>query len=365
MDIQFNDDDLNGECLIGNPEGEKLEMTPATRVVFPHNTPAAANNAPATNVAFSNAQAQAFVLAQMNALRAYDGQISINVAAAVSYIRFLAARKGLISPDFQTATYNVNYNDAVRLPANANVDGALGDWDEARLRAAFSGDFKRRIRNQFSDLVCMVAYMFRVRGHHFLPDMDAKYDVLWQRCLRRVEEKPANWEFIARHALHAVMPQVLDTFWHNCVNQSVCSGALIKRYDSAPAGSSGILALQKGVDDIRLVLPGAFDLVADQVQALSEISESIKGSRWGASVNHNYYGVPRIRIDEAAVGVLASVTLGVYAQLAPNAQVRNAPSLKRLAELAPVTGGAIGRMAMATVQSGKQLLLKNEEEEID
>jgi hypothetical protein len=202
----------------------------------------------------------------------------------------------------------------------------------------------------------MVAYMFRVRGHHFLDDMDARYEALFVRCLRKIEEKPAAWKLVARNAFHAIMPDVLDNFWKHCVEHSFCSGALMKRFDSAPAGASGVLALQKGVTDISLVLPGAFRIVQEQVGELDNIVKQCRDNRWGMSVNHRYYGVPRIRVDEAAIGVLASVTMGVYNQLAPGAELKNAPSLQRLAKLAPVTGGAIGRMAVATVQAGNQLV---------
>lgn len=362
MDFQFDNEDLNGECLIGNPEGEQLVRSNLTNVPFSHDSPAAADGQHDRAVVFNNAQAMDFVQLQLGQIRAADNTIVLADASKIAYLRFLAARLGLISPAFVPANYHVDYNDAGRIGAHDDHAAGLGDWDQASIRGALTAPVKRRLRECFVDLVCMVAYMFRVRGHHYLDDMEGKYDTLWQRCLRRIEDKPVAWVHVARTAFHAIMPSVLDGFWVRCANAGLCSGAMIKRVDSAPAGSSGILALKKGVSDVQLILPGAFEVVSEQLEALDQLVAQVQGNRWGASVNHRYYGVPRIRIDEGAVGVLASVALGVYTQLAPQAELRNAPSLQRMATLAPVTGGAIGRMAVATVQSGRRLLLAQEEQ---
>lgn len=368
MAFAVDNDDLNGDCFVFGTEGEAEEDIALNHVIFRQGMPSATDATVRQQVNFTANQATTFI--SDNAYVLYHAGIPFNDALYLAYFRFLAARNGLISPDFTINAWNVRYNDAVRLtvlettaitegltPAHVNVYG-----DEPGFTAAWGGAAavvdKAKARKVFTDVVCCIAYMFRVRGHHWRQDLDAKYKTLWARCLHIDGDLQTSWQNLATTGLHAIMPRVLDDFWADCITNSACAGTLIKRFDSAPAGAAGILALKKGLDDINMIFPTIVDRVPESKEAFDDIYEQVSGSRWGASINCRYYGVQRIKYNEADIGALASVVMGVYAQLAPTAELRESMALQRLAKIAPATGGAIGQAALRTTRSEKMMLIE-------
>jgi hypothetical protein len=357
--LTLSDDDLNGECFILGAEGEVEELIEKNEVIFAPGTPTAAEGTVGTKVAFSNEQANEFIL--INVAHSVAAGRNARDAAIVAYIRFLAARNGLISPDFSTAGHNVRYNHAVRVSAQdaERLVGEITSNREGRdaLIATLTEGAKKNCRKFFSDIVCCVAYIFRVRGHHYRDDILDRYSSLWARCLHKDAELPVSWELLATDALHAIMPDVLDGYWRGCVENARCAGALIKRFDSAPAGVAGVLALQRGVADVQMTFPAIFDTVPDAASAFREVVDQVSTSRWGGSINCRFYGVRRIRVDEGKIGALASVVMGIYEQLAPDSKLRDSPALRRLAEAAPATGGAIGMAARRAIQDERLSLI--------
>jgi len=370
MAFLADNDDINGDCFILGTEGEPEEDVALNHVIFTNGMPAATDANACQPVAFTAAEATHFI--KGNCYRLFTNGVAFQDALYLAYLRFLAPRNGLISPEFTTNVWNVRYNDAKRLTVaqtGALVAGlTLGDGgafaDQAAFLAAWGGAAnvtnKARARKMFTDIVCCIAYMFRVRGHHYRQDLDQRYKTLWARCLHVDADIQSSWQNIATTGLHAIMPQILDRFWQNAVQNSSCAGTLIKRFDSAPAGAAGIMALKKGLDDINMIFPNIVKRVPDSKLAFDTIYANVSGSRWGASINARYYGVNRIQFNEGDVGALASVVLGVYDQLAPTADLRDSMALQRLAKIAPATGGAIGQAALRTTRSDHMLLIDTE-----
>lgn len=354
-----NNEDLNGECFIVGAEGEVEEKVDKNVVVFPQDFTAAGPNTIGAAITHTAGETEDFLVANVAASLA-AGRTAAD-AAKVAYIRFLAARNGLISPDFAAASHNVRYNHAERISDEelARLKATvMGHADrEAAIRATVTADFKKLARRAFTDVVCCVAYIFRVRGHHYRDDILDRYTSLWARCLKRDADLPATWELLATDALHAIMPDVLDNYWRDSADTARCAGALIKRLDSAPAGVAGVLALKRGLTDVMMLFPGVADKVPASYQYFTQVSDQVETSRWGGSINCRFYGVARIRVDEGRIGALASVVMGIYDQLATDSKLRDSPALKRLAETAPATGGAIGMAARRTVNSNKMNLL--------
>jgi len=354
-----DNDDLNGECFIVGAEGEVEEKVDKNVVVFPPGCPAAGPANIGVAVTFDSAQTAEFLIA--NVARSIAANRTPAEAAKIAYVRYLAVRAGLISPDFSPAAHNVRYNhaewvsDADMTALRATV---LGNATvEAAIRATITPDYKKLARRAFTDVVCCVAYIFRVRGHHYRDDILDRYVSLWARCLKRDADLPASWELLATDALHAIMPDVLDDAWREAAAEARCAGALIKRIDSAPAGVAGVLALKRGLSDVMMLFPGVAEKVPAAYRYFVDISGTVESSRWGGSINCRFYGVPRIRVDEGRIGALASVVMGIYDQLATDSKLRESPALKRLAETAPATGGAIGMAARRTVNHPQMNLL--------
>lgn len=363
--IHFDEDDLNGECFIVGAEGE-AEVRSNTNVVVFREGMVVAQDATVGQVAgITDADTQAFIYANI-AYLVGQGR-PIEVAAKVAYVRFLAYRSGIISPDFTTASHHVRYNHSEwrsvdeynRLLAMFSGEGNVANRNA--VTGALSVETRTIIRKNFTDYVCCVAYIFRVRGHHYRDDFQDRYTTLWARCLKGPGDLVLDWEHIATDALHAIMPDVLDGFWQSAVENARCAGTLIKRFDSAPAGCAGVSALSRGLEDVVMLFPGVPERVPDAYEAYKGMMSTLKGSRWGGSVNARFYGVPRIRVDESKIGALASVVMGIYNQLASDSKLRDSPALKRLAEIAPATGGAIGVAARrAAADERFSLLLETE-----
>jgi hypothetical protein len=226
----------------------------------------------------------------------------------------------------------------------------LGVTDGIKLvRDALTKEWKANARKHFTDIVCCIAYIFRVRGHHYKADLKDRYLSLWGRCLHDEKDLPLPWDILATDVFHAIFPDTLDDFWIESADKTRCAGTLIKRVDSAPAGAAGILALEKGYNDIAMTFPFIEDRIKEPVETMKRIVVDLENSRWGGSINHNLYGVPKLRYNETNVGVLASVVVGVYKTMAQDSLLLQSPALLRLAELAPATGGAIGIMAKRTL----------------
>lgn len=353
------DEDLNGECFIAGAEGEPEVIIQNNIVHFPSDMPVATEQSIRQSIQYTTDQMNAFLM--MNTSRSLRAGRPGAQAAKIAYIRFLAVRNGLISPSFSTQIHNVRYNHAER--ANYSVTQTIEATSEAladarrAINETLTIDVRKNIRRCFTNMTCCVAYIFRVRGHHYMSDFLDRYQTLWVRCLYKPEDLPVEWDCIATDALHAIMPDVLDSFWFDCVEGARCAGTLIKRYDSAPAGAAGVVALERGLSDVMMLFPAIIEKVPEAHAEFTTVLASVKTSRWGGSINARFYGAHRVRVDEAKIGSLASVVMGVYEHLAPQSKLRDSNALKRLAEIAPATGGAIGIAARRAAQDERLNLI--------
>lgn len=342
-------EDLNGECFIAGAEGEVEEYVSSNVIVIPHNFDVAPNAEFGTQRTHSEDDVAAFVLCNMQ-VRLPDGVTrSYSDRAKIAYIRYLAVRNGLASPHFDVTSNHVRYNHTEQLSETDTgriINDALANIPlKTALQTTLTAPFRKLCRKMFSDIVCCIAYVFRVRGHHYKEDFQARYDTLWSRCLHNPADLPLQWQYLATDALHAIMPVHLDNYWTHCVGNAKCAGALIKRYDAAPAGVAGMFALKRGLDDVMMIFPGVVNNIPDAYSSFVRTFNELKQTRWGGSINARYYGAQRVRVDESSIGALASVVMGVYDQLASDSKLRESPALLRLAQTAPATGGAIGLAA--------------------
>lgn len=357
----FDNEDLNGECFILGADGEAEVFENTNIVYFPHGIPTASDATAGEPLTWTNSDINLFVY--VNAVRLKAAERDAVISARVAYARALAGKAGLISPDFTTASHNVRYNHAVRLSEAQTVEArtaldAASD-DRTAFVNALAADVRTKLRKYFSDMVCCVAYIFRVRGHHYRDDFQDRYTTLWSRCLHRETDLVLKWVNIATDAFHAIMPDVLDNYWLRCTETAKCAGTLIKRYDSAPAGCAGVVALKRGLDDITMLFPGVVNHVPAAHVAFNDMYEKVQANRWAGSVNCRFYGAHRVRINEGEIGALASVVMGIYDHLAPDSKLRESPALKRLAETAPATGGAIGLAARRATQDERLSLINS------
>lgn len=96
----------------------------------------------------------------------------------------MAVRKGLVKTlDNAAILLNfVKYNETVRL--NNNETNAVllenGCPTALEVQNSLTVAEKKKLLKRFTDAVCMVAYVFRARGHHYMDTYEEVYDRLWK-----------------------------------------------------------------------------------------------------------------------------------------------------------------------------------------
>lgn len=94
----------------------------------------------------------------------------------------LAAINGLYRPGETPSVVHCTYNEAKIADDTIMQEAKAIVIDDAIAKAA-RGWLKKHVED-FCDIVCLVAFMFRQRGHHYIEDMDERYKTMWRRCER-------------------------------------------------------------------------------------------------------------------------------------------------------------------------------------
>jgi hypothetical protein len=373
------DTDYNGECFIAGGSGEKEVLDNSRAVYYAVSIPfSAQNNFDGGNQVHRD---HLDLFYRINYYASIEGRVeqpangAIRVPSAeiagearkIAYIRTLCARTGMFDFTGSVIEHRVRYTNFVPFSwdhmqawarnyfndqtivitslesARAMIDRVPNNEVDANWRAGYM--------EKHYDAVCTVAYMFRVRGHHWLEDMDDRYKSLWRKCLYDEDTPGLDWQRIAHDALHAIFPDDLDSIWRDAVDNGICAGTLTRRYSSLPAGIAGVAALKAGVVDLQMIVPRALEVAKAGVQHLSDIDVVISRDRWAGSVNRRFYNAAEINVDEAKLSALASIILSGLENLAPNSPLRKSKALQRIANNAAMTGALVGRMVMTAARS--------------
>lgn len=211
----------------------------------------------------------------------------------------------------------------------------------------------KRLRSQLSDLVCVVAYMFRARGHHYAEGYDETYNRIWKGTVFSEQQDDCGipWSLLARDVMKVIFPVDLDAYWTRCSDEGSCSGNLVIRHDCAPAGCASIVAIRRGVDDLLMAFPQLHEPFNAQIHHLEHIEGLIGASRWAGSINSRYYGEEKARYDEARLASLAATILAALDSFSRNAPLLKSAALKRVAQSAPITGAILTRILTSVADS--------------
>jgi len=372
--------------------GEDLRRTNSNVHVFATGLPSA--NDPNVRTIFNATQMREFFRLNFCWLRQCG--VPERNAVVLAFLKFLNAQASLVSPRYSPADYNVHYSEAVVIPQDVDElarilrprqEGETADeWDIAiagqeddiidaigtlEERAAMGPTFLNRAEliNQWNDdleailphmdaydfawyranyanLICMVAFVFRTRAHHYLATFDAVYNRLYTRLGLDPNDVDISVQELATTATHAIFPSILDGFWERHKENGSIHGALVKRFDSAPAGSAFVYSLRNGIKDVTTVFPQLRTQNQAIIDALEADYDYLRANRWEGSINHNYYGVARHAIDESTYFAVSSIVFGVYREFVPNAPLIASASLQRLAGNAPVIGAVLGAVLL-------------------
>jgi hypothetical protein len=320
-------------------------------VVFEKGLPRA--TAPMQKVNLKIAELERYIQINMAVMKVYTPNMTDVVCAKIAYLRVMAIREGLVSPDFVASQHNVRYNEAVEL--NDVQVGKLVIADKKVYQTVLTKKVRDELRVNFANIVGTVAYMFRVRGHHYLDDMRDKYENVWGRCLKGSVNPGVEWRVIAHDALHAIYPDILDNYWKMHVDNGTLAGTLILRYNSAPAGVAAVRVVYAGAEDLRMAIPGIVGKFQKHFTELDAIVDTLRADRWRGSINRRFYGAGSVEFDEQKFGAIASVVWNCLLAFAANSPLLKSKALERVAMNAPITGGLIARSIM-TVASDPALV---------
>jgi len=339
--IKYTVDAANGDLFIGSQEGELLDTKPANTIIIPDDMVTAV--APLDAVKVDSDHALQFLDANFVYLKNLTDRrtLSDKEAYAIAYHRLLAVRSGLVSDKFDPATFNVKYTEVSRVPM-AVIEKMPNYAPKICLRG-FDAVMVADITKTFTDRVCLVVFVFRARGHHYLDTYEELYTRVWRKCRFEMDRVYVSFQDLATVCLHAIYPRVLDDFWGHSVSGMLCNGALIKRYDTAPAGTAGLVVLKQGVQDLIMVAPGIGERLRNDIEYLNKTAAQMDEHRFRGSVNARYYGTRKIDFDEKRLAAIASTILASLHALAEDAPLAKSAALKRIADNAPITGAVLGK----------------------
>lgn len=353
--MRLVDSDMNGDPFVPGSEGEIEVYNEDNVVVFPPNFHGVASGEELSEIKPHVDDIERFIIA--NAGKVISDKVSLRDALIIGTVRFLAARVGLVSPNFSTDKHNVRYNEAVNISEEKYREYAAKVSDMVAARNELNDVRRKLIISNFSNYVCCVAFVFRSRGHHYLATLQELYDRLWGKCLKTVADNPLGWQKMSTYALHAIMPDILDDYWKQCAAKQRIAGALIKRLDTAPAGCASAYIVQKGITDVKVVLPTIVRRDPEGSVYLAAVIAQLEQGRWVGSVNARYYGVNKLRIDESKLAALGAIVLGCYETLARTSPLVASPALIRVASNAPILRGVTSRVVDKVVDSSGPALL--------
>jgi len=379
-------DHVNGDKCAVSGAGEKMVSRSHQKIMVPFGCPVAPANAERVPVAIDRPTENRFLMINTyHLLQTANIQLQTTAAAAnpqavpvtpalvvaalkVAVVRFLTISGGLASPVFAHGGHNCQYNDTEQMTAAAS--NAYADRLAAQYGAMYAAALRempgwiKEVVGCYNDMVCITAYFFRVRGHHYLPDFAEAI----ARIFRKTTHPAAtigilpSWCAIMTCGLHAIYPDILDTAWIEYAAVSQSAGALAKRVHSAPAGMALPVVVARGLTDIRVIFPGMrlpeeFDLKALQ-EFVGKLTSDAQADRWVGSINRRFYAAPACpaAFTEAKLSVMASIVLSVYRRFASGAKLIDSAALQRGADANPVVGGVIGQMGI-TVRNEKSIAL--------
>jgi len=352
-------EDLNGNVYSDNSSGEVQDLLERHIIYVTTGVPVAGRDDRPWNIAqganqitvnkqqwtkpqLVNTMALNFAyLRSLGSMR--DERIKDGPLAEACLYRALALQTNLCSPNFDMAEFH-NVHKETFVINDQNVANFAWHTPE-NLKAAQKACIKwlqtvndtfRAKTAQFANLVSLVAYGFRTRGHHYVPDMQKMYDDLWKKIGADRPDLEVGWDTIATVSTHAIPPALLDEFWVRLARGGKLHPTLTLRVDAPAAGTAAFRAIKAGWEDVAASLPKMKMAYKDKFEDLQRILQVLDTRRWAHSVNGTLYGETSERLPTAGVQQLAAVVVGAYRKLAADSSLSASESLKREANQSPI-----------------------------
>lgn len=362
--------DFNGDLCVPNQQGEFLQEVRSNVVVFPAKEDAVQTEPPFKRVLYeqaggdaarTNDLCRAFLRNQLSYIddltqekTSPDGrkippllQATPDEIVLLAYLRSCVYRLGLYKPLDDPRLHNCKYADFDTVPATLPVN------PRKEVITAFKGMRAKLdvLGARATDIICLVAYFFRARGHHYMDDFEVRYRDVWNNCLPSQDMPQIPWRLVATVGLHAIYPDDLDNFWLDQTAKGNVCGALTKRVTTAPAGMAIWHIMARAAQELNTVLPLLTERNPEAVEALMEVSAKINENRWYGSVNASLYGAQVCTVAESNLSALAAVVVAILSTAATDSPLLRSKALQRVANNAPIVGVAMGVTIKAALKS--------------
>lgn len=328
--LTFKDADIGGDCYLTRKDPDPVSVT-----VFPTDFPAQDKDKVGIRIEVSHRQMDDFIY--VNAEYLVELGYTIDDAIKIGYFRLLAAGNGLTSPDFEHETFFLTENHSRRLSKVETSRRIFSSQDlgiRDIIRDVLNAEVRRKVCTHFTDIVCCVAYMFRVRGHRYRPEYLPRYEALWKKCSKKSSDLVLSWRHLAIESLYAMFPFILDRYWINSSIKDTCDYALSERIDVPPAGFADMAALDQGMADIKILLPGIFNHFTARYEKFHRKYAAICETRWRGSINCHLYGEKPVKFSSSSLAPLAAAVVGVFDEISPDYPLLCCRAIHRLAERA-------------------------------
>lgn len=371
-------DDLDGDAFLNNV-GEAYTRIASHEYVVPDGLvpvgtvalnikylPAIANEGvPGARLAFSALESTSILNHNWYHLRHVVGLTAIMVPDRqlldIVILRLLALREGLVSHVNDLDTLYITFGEVTR-KQTANMPADVLDTAQAEIALAITAagldcpGYMASMRVMFTNVVCLMAYVFRTRGHHYMDAYSEIYNRLWDKIITPSTTGllKAQWQHITTVGLHAIAPIVLDTYWRVSSRLSRCAATLATRLNAPAAGTAAVYSLRAGLEDSEeIILETRFFELQEfrrLKQRIQTIIRECSVSRWRNSVNARLYGENVERLDLQDHQKLAAMVLGIYQGISKSSTLLQSQSLVREAHNKPITEGIAQVLARALKQ---------------
>jgi hypothetical protein len=212
--------------------------------------------------------------------------------------------------------------------------------------------------NQYAAATYLV---FRQHGHHYTPELDKKYNILWKATtLAQSPRSPGN-EVIHRDAVHSFGMRALHDKFFYFLGQNKLAETFVDRADVAPAGTAMIATCYAAVNLMRS-LPIWRDIYAqykDQIDKLEAQAKSLKNAKDAMQYHKNarLFGYTRVQLNTDIAQSLSPIAVGFIQSLGDEADLSHQKTLNKRAQQNPLmtnlTYGVIRTVMLRISKSGE------------
>jgi len=307
---------LNGDLYVPNDEGEQDIGNTKNYVTIPKEFPDIIDIGHIEQIAAE--------------VHDQDPSLDPKMKNLILACRLGAWRLGLLKPKDAPSSHNCRYNES-SMGIYVKQTGNDISW--------VSDDILKEVMPAVSNIFCLVAYIFRWKGHHYKSEFDSVYSAKWAKC-RNVRDDlipAAAWEHIAVRGCHAVYPDVLDNFWADCMNNGLCARPLSIRYTVPAAGTASFFSMYAGLHEFRQLFPNQAEKMVKLIEKLENVVDDLRINRWKGGINRKFYNAPILLARESDFSALAAAIKGLNTPDGAATDLGSSESLTRVSKSAALS----------------------------